>query len=279
MTKSTATTVRFAKIKPSETFIDYRYQRELDQRRVKAMTEAYDPHRVGVPVVSKRTDGTSAVADGQHRLAAATAAGHADVPLLMEIHEGLTLAQEAGLFLQLNGGRTAVGAIDKYKARLEHQEPVAMEIRDILHRQKCKIVRGRQRYGVSAVEAVEYAYHKGNLEKVMCVLVKWLDGDPEAFDNLLIRSVSMFLAQLPDASPLYLAEKLDSYAPSKVKAKLNREAQQVSNSRWDASRYVLIEIYNYRTAKPKRVSYSPPSVDRPKESRVQGDLFSKSVKK
>lgn len=247
--------MKHVKLKPSDTTVDHRYQRALDVRRVEAMARAYDPNLMGVPVISKRADGSCVRIDGQHRLATALAAGAGDVPILMEVHEDLSVQEEAELFLRLNGGRKAVGAIDKFKARLEAREPTALEIQIILKKVGCKITGSAQHKGVNAVEAVEHAYHKGNLESTMRVLVTWLDGDPKAFARELVRAVSSFLAACPDAEPLHLAARLDQYAPQKLAARLNRERQQIMASHAEVARIVLMEIYNHKTPKTRRLSW------------------------
>lgn len=254
----------FVKIKPSDTTVDHRYQRDFDQRRVDAMTRAYNPNLIGVPVVSKREDGSCVRIDGQHRLATCIAAGHGDVPLLMEVHEGLSLQEEAELFLRLNGGRTAVGAIDKFKAKLVAREPIALEIFAILKRLGCKITRSPSRGGVMAVNAVEAAHRHGNLEPTMRSLVTWLDGDTEAFHGDIIRAVSAFLVACPEADPLHLAARLADQSPERLRTRLKRETQQLPGFREDAARLVLTEIYNRNTKQARRVQWHPGSAVAPK---------------
>lgn len=245
--------MKHIRLKPSETTVDHRYQRDLDKRRAEAMSREYNPNLVGVPVVSRRGDGSIVRLDGQHRLAAACMAGHGDAPILMEMHDGLSLREEAELFLRLNGGRTAVGAIDKYRARLEAQEPTAMEIQAILKRVQCRIVKAPVKGGVMAVQAVETVFHRGNLEPTMRALYAWLDGDALAFDGSLIRAVSAFLVAFPTAEPMHLAARLDAHSPERIKSRLKREYQSVSRSWSEASRLVLADIYNHRTARSRRV--------------------------
>jgi hypothetical protein len=244
--------MKHVKLKPNETTVDHRYQRELDAKRVEAMVRSYDPNLVGVPVVSRREDGSLVRIDGQHRMAAAIAAGHGDTPHLMEVHDGLSIQDEAKLFLRLNGGRTAVGAIDKYKARLEAREPTALEMCSVLKKLGCKITRAPQKGGIMAVQSVESAYHRGNLESTMRVLVTWLDGSPEAFDGKLIRGVSEFLSAFPEAEPMHLASRLDAYSPSRLLSKIRRESQNLGSAA-EVARVIFAEIYNFRTTKTRRV--------------------------
>lgn len=50
--------MKYVKLKPSETTVDHRYQRDLDAKRAQHMADDFRPELLGVPVVSKRADGS-----------------------------------------------------------------------------------------------------------------------------------------------------------------------------------------------------------------------------
>src|SRR5688572_29248244 len=81
------------------------YQRPLDERRVKKMTDAFDENLIGALEVSF-ADGQFWVVDGQHRLALLRAKGIKTVNAV--IHYGLSLEEEANLFGRLNSQRRPV---------------------------------------------------------------------------------------------------------------------------------------------------------------------------
>jgi hypothetical protein len=244
--------MKFVKLRPSETTTDHEYQRGLDEKRVKAMAEDYQPALIGVPVVSKRSDGSIIRIDGQHRIAAAIAAGHGETPILVELHDGLAVRDEAELFLRLNGGRKAVKALDRFKARVVAREPIALEILGVLKQANCRVVQAPTKFGVMAIDAVESAYHRGNLPTTMNVLVNWLSGEPDAFNKGLIRGVSTFLDTYKEADALHLASKLRRIPPAKVIDRLDRE-RKTFGSTTEAARYVFFDIYNHGTAQAKRL--------------------------
>lgn len=246
--------MKLIKLAPNEIKADPDYQRDLDQRRVDAMAKDFQPNLIGVPPVSKRTDGSYWVIDGQHRIKVLIAVGKGDVPISVEAHEGLSQCEEAQMFLRLNQGRKAIKAINRFKTRLVAEDPVAIDIKAILKKVGCRITTGKQKGGVSAIEAVEFAYYKANLESTMRALFAWLDGDPDAFDNGLIRGVSIFFAACVDADPVYLARKLQEQSPMKIRSRMKREAQQ-HDSKADAAKFVLIDVYNKRTPASKRVGH------------------------
>lgn len=243
--------MKYMKMKPSLTVVDHRYQRDLDAKRVAKMAENFLPELVGVPAVSKRPDGSYVRIDGQHRLAAAVAAGRGETPVLVEVHENLTLQQEAELFLRLNGGRKAVGAIDKYKARLEAREPFALEIQGILKKNGCRIANTGGRGVIKAVAAIEWAYHRGNLDSVIYVLRAWRDGEQDAFEGGFIRAVSAFLTAYPNADVDHLIRKLSATTTKTLLKKMNRESRELPAT--EGGVYVLVEIYNFGVAQRRRL--------------------------
>lgn len=246
--------MKHIKIKPSDTRVDHAYQRDLDETRARVIAVAFSPELVGVPVVSRRPDGSLVRIDGQHRLAAAIMAGLGEEAILMEVHDGLSVEAEAQLFLRLNGSRKAVGAVDKFRARVVANEPTAVEIKGILAKHGCKITKAPQRNGVLAVEAVERAYHDGVLGNVVRTLKAWLDGDSSAFEGEIVKAAAgLFLAH-PDADPMYLAKRMETFPPSKVLARIRREKLDEGwTSKKEAAASVLIDIYNHRTHASKRL--------------------------
>lgn len=237
---------KYIKLKPSETTVDQRYQRELDPRRAKVMSDKFDPALLGVPVISKREDGDHVRIDGQHRLAAAEMAGRGDESILCEVHEGLTITEEAALFLALNGGRSAVRVYDKFKARQVAKEPVALEIVATLKSIGLRISKSQQKGCVCAIQAVESAFHRGNLLPTLKVLKTWSGTDPAAFETQIIKGVSWFLHAYPDVDLDEVAKKLSAYAPTKVTAFMKRKQGEFECSARDGACHALREIYNER---------------------------------
>lgn len=240
---------KFIKLQPGKISIDSRFQRELDESRAKVMSKHIDPDRVGVPVVSLRRDGTMVALDGQHRITALCMAGRETTQVLCEVHEGLSLAQEAELFLKLNGGRTAVRVFDKFKARLVAGEPVAHEIQKIVHAAKLRIAKAPANNCVCAIQSLEKVHlRKGNLAETLRVLVSWSDGDPGVYDGMLIKDVSCFLAEHPDVDIDRLVLRLAGYAPDRILSKIKRvQGTHDDIPRSVAACKVFREIYNYRS--------------------------------
>lgn len=235
--------------------IDPAYQRDFDERRAKVMSQDLDWARFGVPVVARRAEGKYFVVDAQHRIAAAKMAGHGSKQILCEVHDGMTKREEAELFLKLNGGRKAIRAFDRYKARLVAEEPVALEFTRIAEACGLRIVPGgNAKNSINAVQAVESAHRRNrNLETTLRILKEWGRGDVEALDGDFIKDVSNFLADYDEdvdveAFKLRLA-KLD---PSFVMRRIRGAADSVGNRRV-AANSVLRDIYNSRRSRADRL--------------------------
>ena len=86
---------------PLERIVAEQYQRILNMKNVAGIVKNFDPAKLGVLVVSHRADGTYAVLDGQHRLAALRRLGYDAANCI--VLEGMTIRQEADYFRRQNG--------------------------------------------------------------------------------------------------------------------------------------------------------------------------------
>jgi hypothetical protein len=99
--------------------IDRRVQRQgLNSAKVERIVKNYSPAALGIITVSFRKDRSYVVVDGQHRVEATRRVTDNQGDLPCRVFEGLTLAQEAQMFLDLNH-TTIPTQIDKFKVRLE----------------------------------------------------------------------------------------------------------------------------------------------------------------
>jgi len=92
--------VSFKRVAVANLKVDLSYQRKHDSTRVRTMRENWRSDLSGMISVSMRDDGSQFVIDGWHRRMAALGA---NVPTLYaKVWEGLTLQQEAEIFISLN---------------------------------------------------------------------------------------------------------------------------------------------------------------------------------
>jgi hypothetical protein len=106
-----------------------RYQRNLDVRRVEKIASEFNAAALGAITIVKRPDGTLWIIDGNHRRNAAIRVGHMEMFAIQ--YEGLTLAEEAALFLELNSTKQ-VQAVDRFHASVLAGDKQSVQIAEVL---------------------------------------------------------------------------------------------------------------------------------------------------
>lgn len=149
----------FGYIDPASLATDLRVQRPLDLTRVAEIAADYNNDRFGTIIVSHRTDGSRVVLDGQTRLAAKAKAGDRSL-VHAQIYTGLTLEQEASMFLAYNNSKP-VSALDKFLVRVTEGDSTATTISSILAAHGWRVAKGGQDSTIQAVVALERAYIRG----------------------------------------------------------------------------------------------------------------------
>ncbi len=232
---------------------DPAYQRELDEKRAGSIGEAFSPKLFGVPVLSKRSNGDLFVVDGQHRVVGGRKAGLDGKEFLFQVISGLSLQQEAALFVELQRERVAVRAYDNYRARLVAADPTIVEIEHIVTKARLRTGKAPAPHVVCAVKALEAVHDRfANLPVVLPVLRQWSDdlgGSPTAFDGHIIRHVSRFLYEFPSAVPETLAAKLTVYGvPERLLGTIKRNHDSFGHGEpiADIAVSLLVNIYNRR---------------------------------
>lgn len=249
--------MRHIKLKAQNLSIDPKYQREVDSRRVAAMSRKIEFDCIGVPVVSQRADGQFYVLDGQHRVGALVESGNGARDILCEVHTGLSVRDESELFLRLNGGRKAVRVFDKWKARLIASEPVAMEMHAIITRLGLKVTKAPAKRSICAIQKIERV-HKTmhNLEQTLTVLREWDLDDSSVFDGDLVDALAHFIATYDGAVDVAeLARRLRVRAPGVMINSITRLVQKPEVSFRDAACRVFREAYNKNRIKADRLPH------------------------
>jgi hypothetical protein len=115
----------------NELEIDRRVQRTgINLAKVARMVKNYNPAAVGTITVSVRKDRSKIIIDGQHRWEATRRVTDNAGTINAHVFHGLTLAEEAQMFLDLND-TTQPPVIDKFKVSLNTDGPEGDNARDI----------------------------------------------------------------------------------------------------------------------------------------------------
>lgn len=121
------------------------------------LAEGFDPDGIGVPIVSRRADGTFVWLDGQNRGELMRRAGWGDQKIQCRVFNGLTPAQEASLFLVHNDNRRVM-PIYKFLARVTAGDPNAVAIVRIAKRVGWKVSDQGGDGCIAAVVALEKVF-------------------------------------------------------------------------------------------------------------------------
>lgn len=207
-------------------FVDEDYQRPLTAF-VKRIIDNYNPGLVGTFILSHRTEGEYAgryaLVDGQTRWAAMRTRDMTHAPAL--VHEGLSQAQEAKLFSDLQYERQNIASYYHYRADLVAQQPEALAIERIVRATEYETGVGVGT--INAVVALRAVYRQGGdlLERVLTILREaW--GDRQQPNSEILRGMAWFLRRNEDANDEKLARRLSvmSLDDMKVRAIAQRQA-------------------------------------------------------
>jgi hypothetical protein len=179
--------------------IDRTRQRRLGKSKVNDIVKHFNRAALGTLIVVRRKDGNYYVADGQHRLAACRIVGMATVPCT--VHEGLSLVEEAELFLECNNRRKNPSRIDNFVVKLGAGHQDAIDIKEIVEGLGLKLnlsntSGSKDNAGISAIGALEYIYEragKNGLRRILHIAKTSWPSDRVAFQAGPLRGLYVFI--------------------------------------------------------------------------------------
>lgn len=180
----------------------------------KKLKAGYDEKRIGVPTLSARSDGTLVWLDGQNRGALSEAAGRGNEKIPMKVFRGLTLAQEAELFLGLNDNRR-VAPMYKFLAQVTAGHPDALEITRIARDLGWSVsdASGNTIHAVSALNAIYKSSSRPGttLRQTLYVVTGAWGRVPEAVNANLLLGIASVLNASPNLNVASLVKKLANH--------------------------------------------------------------------
>ena len=198
------TTIKSKRLKAGDLTVDPRVQRDhLTESKLTKIRENYRRDALGVLQISQRSDGQLIILDGWHRWTVVTDPQFEgpDFVLQCQVHTGLTLEQEAGLFVEFNR-QEAANKLDLHKVRVTQKDPVALDIDKAVKDNGWAVGQGEKK--IRAISALENVYYRGEgylvgngqtlLSNTLHVLTRaWGHDDLAAVDRNLIKALGQFL--------------------------------------------------------------------------------------
>jgi hypothetical protein len=206
-------TSKIERIKISEVTIDGRVQRGLDMRRAEALGDDFAWDAFGTPTISRRADRSLHAVDGQHRLMAATKAGHGERSVQMRVHEGLTLQQEAALFRKLNNTRRVL-PVDLFRIAVVEGEEAAVEMNKMIEHVGLYVANSGER-GFRAVSALRevYKFDPQAALRTLDMLTRAWGASANSVQAALVAGAGRFFIRYGEAPQVEkLVAKLAKYA-------------------------------------------------------------------
>jgi hypothetical protein len=102
-------------------------QRYFEPRHANRLASKWNPLMVGTILVSRRADGSLYIIDGQHRNMVALRLDPTAV-MRCEVYEGLSIKDEAEMFLHFNKGRKAPSVYSSFLVELTAEDPTAFRM-------------------------------------------------------------------------------------------------------------------------------------------------------
>lgn len=225
--------------------IDPRVQRTvLNVTRLNKMIANFDPNALGTLVVSKRNANSFIVLDGMHRVETCKSVRDAPTELDALIFEDLTLAEEATLF-RLYNERTAVGAVDRFRAAVIEGEPIAVEINRIL-------ARFGMEASTSSFQAVATARRIAERDRGLEILAQALKIMDEAWglrtdtaDGRILEGIAELLYHVVDFDSPGFVKRLAKHRIDDLITKIRGLQETMRNKRLVSSTVTILRpIYN-----------------------------------
>ena len=138
---------------PLERIVTEQYQRILNMKNVAGIVKNFDPAKLGVLVVSHRTDGTYAVLDGQHRLTALRRLGYDATNCI--VLEGMTIQQEADYFRRQNENKQSLRINDTFNASLWAEDAESLRIKELMDKYGFRHGKSGQPMCICAIGALQ----------------------------------------------------------------------------------------------------------------------------
>lgn len=195
---------------PTSKMFVAKYGRPLMVAKVQGMTRQFDRNALGTVYLSLRSDGEYAILDGQHRIAAANLKGVHELPARVFID--LSYEEEAALYVKFATVNPQT-PMDKFKARLEAKEPIAMDIVEVLDSVGgLRVGLGQTDHTIQAVTVIEGLYKKagrGHLRHVLTTIYRTWQGTPRAYTHPILNGISSFLLRYESLTEKEDGVKLD----------------------------------------------------------------------
>lgn len=203
----------------SKIIVDERVQRGFRSAKAQKINVEFDVNALGVLTLSHRRNGDLVVVDGQHRLEGVRRRTSNEGTVPCHIFTGLSLAEEAELFLKLNA-TTKPSRLDKFRMSVTAGHDEALAITNIARSYGWEIHPNPQDGNIQSVAALEKVYAQSlkleaepNLVQVVFMVTRGWGKNRYAMNAPLVEGITKVVAHYGAKVDLdRLQRSLASYA-------------------------------------------------------------------
>lgn len=241
--------IEYIKVDPSTIKFDPRAQRNLNKARALAIAEKLVPTALGTPILSRREDGLYAV-DGMHRVFACQliltgkVSGAEEVrkavqTITCEVHSGLSMANEASLFIIKNKESSKVGPNDEFRIGVMAGHPLFQDTNTVLEKHQLKVGSSTANgvRGIKGILSIVMEHGPEILDLSLTIAEDAWGRTPDTWHAVTIGGIATVMSKHSDVlNPNELAQKLKRQGdPTAFKAKIQTIATN-NNTRADGTK-------------------------------------------
>lgn len=235
---------------PDELFVDPAFQRDLDETRAQRIANTWNRRLLGIIEVSDRGPDAApryAVIDGQHRWAAARLLTDPP-PLVVNVHEGLTVAQEAELFDKLNRWRKQTNTWDHWRARRVAGDQAVLDIERVATRNGLTVHMSPADGTIACVSVLEKIVKLGGLDLLndtLSLITEIWGPRRDALEASIVHGLALVLWYLEHALSLQrLGDALLDVLPRQLKSNATALADMTNGSAAIRTAIAIVTLYN-----------------------------------
>lgn len=247
----------------SKLFSDPNYQRPVDMDRVRGMASNFNPDAIGSIIVSKRTSGDKAnqyaVLDGFHRVSLMKLFGWDDQKMPAVVYEGLSLEEEAELFIVLNKERTKPKPLHLFNALVSSGDQDATALAQVLINLGLSFNSYDNRKGavwaIDTIQRVHKACGLATVRRALTVQTQAWGNSTEALNGEVFKGLSLLMYVYGSKVDLgNLVTKLKEHSPLVIRTRA-KQMKEIMPEWHTAScmAAVLTQIYNFRLREQGRL--------------------------
>lgn len=180
--------------------VDDSYQKPLSMAHVKKIVGNFNQRSVAPIHVSKRTDGSFWIFDGQHRAAVYKTLKMKDIDCL--VYEGMTLVEEARGYIDYNTIKSQ-NVLDRAKAELLMGDPSMVAIDAVVTNLGLQIdyQRKNSNNALQSIGAIKVIYSAGgvsDLKTVLNIVSRSLGNHKNNFQGIILQGIHLFITEYRD---------------------------------------------------------------------------------